>query len=107
MPSKLVDMALTTQEQAESINKMPYAHGNAPKYPYGLCLCLNNETLEKLNVDRADWQIGDVFDLRCMAKVTSISENENDSGKDCRVEMQIVMMGAESETDEGEEDEAD
>lgn len=78
----------------------PWPVGDTPKYPYGLAICLNTETLEKLGVDHGDWEVGDLFDLRCMAKVTSVSEQESESGKDCRIELQIVMMGAESEDDE-------
>lgn len=95
-------MALTPKEQEERSNAGLWPVGDAPKYPHGLAICLNTETLEKLGVDHEDWEFGDLFDLRCMAKVTSVSEQETEGGKDCRIELQIVMMGAESEDDEDE-----
>ena len=100
--SKLVDMRMTSEEKMEA--NMPFSF-NQSEYPYGLSISLDQNTLAKLDVDHEDWQIGDIFDLRCMARVTSVSENETESGKCCRVELQIVMMGAESESNETDEEE--
>ena len=95
---RLTDMRLTKEEKADNMG-MPCVF-NQSEYPYGLSISLDEKTIEKLNVDHSDWQIGDVFDLRAMARVTSVSENESENGKTCRVELQIVMLGCESEDDE-------
>lgn len=107
MSIKLVDMRKTAADKAEEYSTMPMTLGAVNEYPYGLSLCLEDETLEKLNVDHADWSVGDIFDLRAMARVTSVSENETESGEKKRVELQIIMLGAESESAEGDEDEGD
>lgn len=98
---KMVDMHRTPQEKAED----GYETGSpampvGPDYPYGLCLCLDNETMAKLNLD-ADCSVGDMIDVRAMCKVTSASEREVDGKPDRRIELQIVQMGVE---DEGAED---
>ena len=78
-----------------------------PIYPYGLSICLTQNELEKLEVDYSDWQVGDLFHLMAMAKITSISEHETEGGKNCRVEMQIVALSGENEDLEGEESESE
>lgn len=99
--TKMVDMALSPQEAMEST--MPMSMANAPRYPYGLCLSLCQDELEKLGLDAGDMEVGDVIHLHALAKVTSCSENETESGSNCRVELQIVMMDIESEDEENEE----
>lgn len=100
--AKMVDMRKTSEQKAEEM--MPCSPGAISEYPCGLCICLDDATLEKLSVDHDDWAVGDIFDLRGMARVTSVSENETESGKRKRVELQFVMLGAESEDAEDSED---
>lgn len=99
--TKLVDMRKTPAEKLEDANCMTL--GAVNEYPYGLCLSLGNDELDKLGADHTDLTVGDIVDLRAMARVTSISENETEEGKKCRVELQIVMLGAELESEEDEE----
>ncbi len=101
---KMVDLALTEEEQEERNTSYAMPIGMAPKYPYGLSICLDHDTLEKLKVDYEDWEVGDIFHLHCFAKLTSISTNETADGEEnCRAELQIVSMAAESEDEENEE----
>ena len=101
--TKLIDMRLTSEEKMEEGMMMPF---NQHEYPYGLSISLDNTTLEKLGVDHDNFEIGDIYDLRAMARVTSVSSNETESGECCRVEMQIVMLGCENESSEDDEEEA-
>jgi hypothetical protein len=94
-------MALTPEEIAD--NMMP-SFGNAPKYPYGLCISLCEDQLEKLKVDSSAFEVGQMFHLHAFAKITSISASEREDGKsNCRVELQIVALGCEDEAEEDEE----
>lgn len=86
---KLVDMARTAEEQKDVANPTP----NLPLYDYGLTLRLGHESLEKLDLDYSDVEVGDLLDIRALAKVTSVSRNDTGSGEQCCVELQIVMMG--------------
>jgi hypothetical protein len=98
---KMVDMARSPKEVEETA-AMPMFLQN--KYPYGLCISLCQDELEKLDVDHGDWEVGDMFHLHAFAKVTSISQSDTeDGGKNCRVELQITALGAESEDEENEE----
>lgn len=97
----MVDMARSPEEISEAVN-MPSALSSSP-YPYGLCICLTHKELEKLKIDHSNWAIGDIYHLHALAKVTSISTNDSEDGENCRIELQIIALGAESEDDENEE----
>ena len=95
----MVDMRLTPEEQREDSGSMAYGI-TPPEYPYGLSLCLDDKCLEKLEVDTESLAIGQTYHLFVMAKVTSISKDENSKGSRERVELQITHLGAESEDEE-------
>ncbi len=52
----------------------------------------------------ADFEIGATIHLHAMSRVTSISEDQRQSGdKVCRVELQIEQLATENEDSENEE----
>lgn len=73
-------------------------------YPYGLCISLTEQELEKLDLE-PDCEVGDMIHGFFMAKVTSVSKNDVDGKKTCRVELQITHLGLEDEDMEWEEEE--
>lgn len=101
----MVDMRRTPAEAAEAADPV----ASAPLYPYGLCLCLCTDELQKLNLDDEDVEVGDFIHMHVLAKVTSVSKTDTETaGPQCRVELQITNIAAESEDDENEEaDEAE
>lgn len=104
MFTKMVDMAHTPEDikkEAEAYGVVP--SGNANKYPYGLCISLGNDELEKLNLD-CDCEAGDMIHLFAMAKVTSVSQRDTENGEvQKRLELQITHLGLENEEEENEE----
>ena len=95
---KMIDMAKDAEEMKESMPSIaPMSEVN--KYPYGLCICLTNDEIEKLDLDD-DVEAGDMMHGFFMAKVTSVSKNDTGDGQKTRVEMQIVAMGVEDENAE-------
>ena len=105
----MIDMAMTPM--VSGVSSVPIAsEPQSPPpvvYPHGLAISLTQDEIEKLNVDHTDWSVGDHFCLDCLAKITSISEHENDGGKYCRVEMQIIAMSGEEDKGECEEEMAE
>lgn len=99
--TKMVDMALSPQEAMEST--MPMSMTEAPRYPYGLSICLCQDELEKLGIDFDSIERGDILHLHALAKVTSTSESDTQGGETQRVEMQIVFLEVESEDEENDE----
>ncbi len=97
-----VDLALTKDEAEERNTIAPL---EAPKYPYGTTLSLDEKILEKMEVDHSDWKVGDIFHIHALAKVTGIHENETQEGEKCCVNLQLIAIKGESEDAEDEEDE--
>lgn len=99
---KLVDMAQSPEEAKEDMPCPVMPDISTPRYPYGLALCLTDKELDKLGLD-ASCDVGDTIRFNAEAKVTSVSCNETDSGKHCRVELQITSLGIDGMTEEAEE----
>lgn len=107
MFAKMIDMARSPAEVKEEVAKsapMPMGAGkpSAPTYPYGLCISLDDESIKKLGLEGEMPDVGTLVHFCAMAKVTSVSEHEQE-GTDgaktsCRrVELQITTLGLESE----------
>lgn len=98
--SRMVDVALTEEEQLETIAPCPPDLSNAPRYPWGLTISLDEKTLAKLGLDE-DPEVGDYIDLRAFASVTSVSRNERGNGEiSRRIELQIERLAVEDEDQE-------
>jgi hypothetical protein len=102
--SEYISLALTPEEMAEKQEAMstPLA-AELPKYPYGLRISLRKETLNKLDLDVADWKVGMVFPVDVMLEVVGINMNETQEDTHVCVEMQIVAMKGEEHEEEKEE----
>lgn len=99
--SKLIDMEMDDEDQLDCCCPMPVSE--RARYPYGLRISMGNADLEKLGLDPAKMDIGDMLDMRVFAVVTDISANESRSSKDgksWRIEYQIEKIAAEAEKDE-------
>lgn len=94
----MVDMKVEDKEPEELIAEKEEV------YPWGLRITLTHEELEKLNVDCDDWQVGDMFHLFAMAKITSISKDASEHGERSCVNLQIIALSGEDEDMENEEE---
>lgn len=91
----MIDMSLDDAEKKEM------SEPSLPKYPYGLCISLCQDELEKLGLDDEELCVGDMLHLHALAKVTSTSSYESEDGSHSRVELQICYMtGVEDEEKE-------
>ena len=109
--AKMIDMAKTPEQINKDLDdRLPMSErskasivDDLPKYPYGLCITIETEQLEKLGIDD-DCEVGDMIHLCAMAKVTSISKREKEGGEgDVRIELQITHLASENEDEEGAE----
>lgn len=95
---KMVDMA-NAPEAAEPAPAVETDY-KGPRYPWGLCIRLDEKQLEKLKIDGA---VGDTIHLFALAKVTSLSANEREGGETSEsMELQITHLAVESEDEENE-----
>lgn len=97
----MVSMERSDDEKAAAHveNMYPPSISDMPDVPAGLCICLTEAELEKLELDD-DCEIGDLLHMKCMAKVTSISKHDHGAGSKVRIEMAIVLMSLEDEDTE-------
>ena len=92
--SKLVSMEQSEDEKMGTAMPMPMP--DKPEYPYGLRICLTNVELKKLKLND-DCEVGDMLDLRCFARVTSVSKNVGEEGSYSRIELVLTDIATENE----------
>jgi hypothetical protein len=85
----LIDMEMDDERQLDAI--MPIPMPEKPRYPFGLCLSLDDGSLEKLDLD-CDCDEGDEIYFMAKAKVTRATHVSDTQGDTSRVELQIVKM---------------
>lgn len=88
---QLVSMQLTESEAKEE-SGIASATEDLPRYPYGLCLDLDDEALTKLGITDMP-AVGSTLQLVARVRVTRISQYENQEGKDACLGLQITDMG--------------
>jgi hypothetical protein len=105
--AKMVDMARTPADVKKEIDSYPSAsnpESTVPAYPYGLCITLDQESLDKLDIE-GGCAVGDMIHLCAIARVTSCNESETEKKdgtkeRKCRIELQITHLATEGEDDE-------
>lgn len=94
----LKNMKLTPEEAKDASGCC--APGDAeykgPAYPYGLCLYLDDKTLEKLGFTSMP-DVGTKLQLTAIVEVTSNSQRQNQDGKTSNMDLQITDMELEPE----------
>jgi len=87
----MISMQLTPKEVAEYAGTMTSPDpGEAPKYAYGLCLYLNDETLKKLGLGLPE--VGTRVVIQALAVFTGGHANEDQEGTEISAELQITDM---------------
>lgn len=96
---EMIDMARTPEEVREKAEAMAKPMPDTvPQYPYGLCISLGDDELEKLGLDDDLPDVGDILECYVTAKVTCAKSVEKidpvtgQAEKCCCVELQIVGM---------------
>jgi hypothetical protein len=86
----LVNMEMSQEEAKEQYGASIAA--DAPKYPYGLCLRLDEEALSKLGMAALP-KVGQTMMITARVSVQSVSERESMEGeKEQDVSLQITDM---------------
>lgn len=86
------DLSLSPEEAKETM--IGYSTSNpedAPKYPWGTSLDLDNDTLAKLGITKLP-EVGEEVAITAIAKVTRISANEDQGGTRQCLGLQITTM---------------
>jgi len=96
--SNMVSLELDDEDREDAA--MPIAMPDTPQFPYGTRYCLTQVELEKLGLDHAECDVGDVIDMRSFGVITSKSVTEGEYGECVRIEVQMERMAIENETTE-------
>lgn len=87
----MISMQLSAEEAKEQTSCEPKP-GDGPRYPYGLCLYLDDETLAKLGITELP-AVGSILTISAQATVTSVGMSQQQDGdKEQRAELQITDM---------------
>jgi hypothetical protein len=89
---EMTSMQMSAEEAKEYGGLVSADAGNAPKYPYGLCLCLNDGSLQKLGITDLP-PVGSELMVMAKTVVTSVrSSQQMDGDKESGVDLQITDM---------------
>ena len=88
------DMKLSAKEAKKQSE--PKAIEDRPRYPYGLSLSLDSESLDKLGIDKLP-ALGETMVLTAKVEVTSVHSSDSEYGKSKSVSLQITAMELEKE----------
>lgn len=95
MATTLINMEMSAAEAKEESSP----EAEAPKYPWGLCISLDNESLKKLSLDKLP-EIGTKLRVIAEVEVSAVrSYATQDREADTSVDLQItdmVLSGTES-----------
>src|SRR5216684_4161188 len=103
----MVSLAKTPQEMKQDMTDMPTAMPGSksmgPEYPYGCCISLDDETLEKTGLGGDMPAAGEMIRFQAIAKVTCASVRDEidaqGNATQCkRVELQITDMDVMSDS---------
>lgn len=104
----MVDMKRDVADKASEAFKdgiMMPAMSDLPDYDCGLCVSLNKESLDKLDMDD-DVKAGDYIHLHAFAQVTGVRMKPGSSELES-VSLCLTHISAENEDDENEQSEED
>lgn len=98
--AKMVSMMRTAEDKRGDKMAGPAIESTAPDYPYGLCIHLDKDELDKLGIKDLP-KIGTEMMIEAKVKVTRISQSaaESADGSDeyTSVDLQITDIGLEAE----------
>ncbi|CAB3624643.1 capsid staple protein [Achromobacter pestifer] len=92
----LTDMKLSPEQAKEMDCCVSSDPDGGPKYPYGLTLSLDDDTLQKLGMFNLP-AVGQTMRLMAVVEVCSTSQHASQQGTDKYVSLQITQMALEGD----------
>ncbi len=93
-------MPMINMKRAPEREEMPgEIEKDEPRYPYGLCISLEKEDMDKLNMGNLP-KVGTEISFVAKAVVKGTSAYETQGGSDMRVELQITDMEMKADQNE-------
>jgi len=73
--------------------EIPTDSSKPDPYPWGLEICLEKESIDKLGLDIDDFSIGGKVNIVCTAEVTNLSQSVSKKDGNLSVRLQITDLG--------------
>jgi hypothetical protein len=86
----MADMKMSKSETI-AYSEVAQKEDDGPQYPYGLCIHLEKDQLEKLGITELP-EVGALMMLHANAYVKTVSQYNTQEGTDQRVELQITEL---------------
>lgn len=93
-----------SKKEAKETNKLSTPYEDQERYPYGLRLDLNDDTLKKLGITKLP-AVGTVLMFEAKAKVVGSRQSATESSDNRSIELQITHLDLEMDDDEVSEGE--
>lgn len=104
---KLVNMKVGHEEVKDVLGTDSDSEYSPPKYPYGLTIHLDTDSIDILGLDLSDFGVGDKVVVQAVANVESLREEERTSGKNTKnISLQITDIQIQQQQMELDIDEA-
>jgi hypothetical protein len=87
----MISMKLTPAEAKSETMLGDPDDSDLPEYPYGLTVCLDKDSLDKLGITDLP-PVGTRMQLTALVEVCSVSQYQNQSGTDSNLSLQITDM---------------
>lgn len=87
----MISMKLTPAEAKSETMLGDPEPSDLPEYPYGLTVCLDKDSLDKLGITELP-PVGTRMQLTTLVEVCSVSQYQNQSGTDSNLSLQITDM---------------
>jgi hypothetical protein len=88
---KMVSMKRTMEDRRHDAGEGPGIEAVAPDYPYGLCIRLEGDELDRLGMKQLP-QVGTEIPITIKVKVTRVSQSAADNGEGEYDEMRCVEL---------------
>jgi hypothetical protein len=96
---KMVSMKRSPEDMRKGCGCCAPIEAIAPDYPYGLCIHLDSDEIEKLGITQLP-PVGAMVTIHCMAKITRVSQSAIEGSKEDRnIGIQITDMAIEPAKD--------
>lgn len=93
---KLVSVEMSKEEAKEYGGAVPASDANLPKYPWGLCLELNDDTMAKLGMTELP-KVDATMLIEARVVVTSVGSSKQQGGDEemrCSLQITELAVGA-------------
>ena len=92
---QLKSLKISKAEAKEKSEAMCKGPGDGSRYPYGTCINLDKDALEKLGINVRDFKAKDGIRVEAVGFVKSIRSSEGDTYESSSLELQLTSLGVE------------